>query len=304
MRYNHFYVLVQFDLKEVDSIGLFMNPLHHQMPFSMECIHRDSIQLAVYRPKGFPYYLWLSTESGYGLVNPDNLTEIELHSGQGILLPPDTPYSYYPQGSKPWITSFITFSSSMSDAIPQIMGTKDYLLAADNPHFSFTEQLHQLSEQYSDPEFIDQDNLSADAYHFLLMIRKYSDLGHPVHSQQYMTYIYPVLKMIREQYATELTVQQMADAVFVTPQYLSRMFNLYLNMSVHQYLKHYRLYQAMRLLSVRSDLKIKEVSNRCGFSDVSHFIRAFKEVNGFTPGSLQKGPSKHYDDLDKKDDVN
>jgi len=282
----------------------FINPLHRQMPFSMECIHREFTQLAVFRPKGFPYYLWLATESGYGLVKPDNITGLELHPGQGILLPPDTPYSYYPQGTKPWITSFITFSGSMSDTIPQIMGTRDYLLAADNPYFSFTEQLHQLSERYSDPEMIDQDSLSADAYHFLLMIRKYSDLGHPVHSQQYMTYIYPVLKMIREQYATELTVQQMADAVFVTPQYLSRMFNLYLNMSVHQYLKHYRLYQAMRLLSTRPDLEIKEVSNQVGFSDVSHFIRAFKEVNGFTPGVfLKKGSTMHYDTLCKRDDA-
>ena len=287
-------------------MGLFMNPLHRQMPFSLECINICTRQESVYRPKGFPYYLWLATESGYGLVNPDNITEIELHPGQGILLPPDTPYSYYPQGSRPWITSFITFSGNMCDSIPQIMGTKDYLLAADNPHFSFADRLHLLSDKYSDLEMIDQDSLSADAYHFLLMIRKYSDLGHPIHSQQYMTYIYPVLKMIREQYATELTVQQMADAVFVTPQYLSRMFNTYLNMSVHQYLKHYRLYQAMRLLSARPDLEIKEVSNRVGFSDVSHFIRAFKGVNGFTPGSLLKMHPDHYDRLsppDKKDDA-
>ena len=84
-------------------------------------------------------------------------------------------------------------------------------------------------------------------------------------------------------YSLPLSVETMSRKVYVTPQYLSRLFRRYLNCSTYEYLTSYRIGKAKELLITSPSLEIKEIAHRTGFSDPSHFIAIFRKAVGVTP---------------------
>lgn len=55
------------------------------------------------------------------------------------------------------------------------------------------------------------------------------------------------------------------------------------------YIRTRQMQMAQRILDSNADLPINEVAMKCGFYDVSHFTRTFKQVMGVTPTPYKKG---------------
>ena len=91
------------------------------------------------------------------------------------------------------------------------------------------------------------------------------------------------MKEIESSYFLPLTIEKLSRQVFITPQYLSRLFRRYLNCSAYEYLTSYRLSKAKELLITAPRLEIQEIARRTGFTDSSHFIAVFKKAVGVTP---------------------
>ena len=99
----------------------------------------------------------------------------------------------------------------------------------------------------------------------------------------YLRYVEPVIKEIESHYDTELTVQELSRIVYVTPQYLSRLFGRFLGCSVYEYLTSCRINHARELLIMYPHLKVQQIARQSGYSDVSHFIAMFRKATGITP---------------------
>lgn len=84
------------------------------------------------------------------------------------------------------------------------------------------------------------------------------------------------------------TVEELAERLSVSPRSLSRRFLDSLGVSPGQYMKRERVQLADWLLC-NTDRKITEIAFECGFSDVSHFTRAYRAVRGTTPSRLRSG---------------
>ena len=50
-----------------------------------------------------------------------------------------------------------------------------------------------------------------------------------------------------------------------------------------QYIQRMKIKMAQRLLMTHPEMGFNEVAERCGFSDYSNFVRAFRNVSGVTP---------------------
>ena len=83
-----------------------------------------------------------------------------------------------------------------------------------------------------------------------------------------------------------LNISQIALQFFVTPAYLSAIFKKQTGESILSVLKQRRIAYAKTLLE--SGVKVTEVAEKSGFSDLSTFIRAFKAYTGTTPGQVKK----------------
>lgn len=104
----------------------------------------------------------------------------------------------------------------------------------------------------------------------------------------YQKYVLPVIKEIETNYSQPLTVTGLCSQVYVTPQYLSRLFKRFLGSSVYTYLMNYRIQKAKELLMNRPETEIQHIAHQVGFQDASHFISVFRTATGYTPLEFRK----------------
>lgn len=87
---------------------------------------------------------------------------------------------------------------------------------------------------------------------------------------------------IHQHYHQSITLQDLADEVYISTYYLSRMFTKELNKNFVDYLSEVRMNEAKRLMEDAS-LKTYEISERVGISDAHYFSKLFKKYVGMTP---------------------
>lgn len=105
-----------------------------------------------------------------------------------------------------------------------------------------------------------------------------------------------VLNFIRKNYATRLTLADLADVLNLSPEHFCRLFHSITGKSPIDYLNYYRIECACELLS-SSQKSITEAAYSCGFNDLSYFNRMFKKYKKITPGRYQKNGLSEQVDL-------
>jgi AraC-like DNA-binding protein len=131
----------------------------------------------------------------------------------------------------------------------------------------------------------DEALMSESIYHILMKLLSRANEGKErLHMQDVLCYI-------AENYDTDITVSELAAISQTSRSHFSVLFKRQLGISPYAYLLQYRLYMAKRLLQ-ESDKSVEEVGTRCGFSDPSVFIRAFKKEVGMPPLAYRKTPLK------------
>lgn len=83
-----------------------------------------------------------------------------------------------------------------------------------------------------------------------------------------------------------LSLSDVADHVYVSQWHLSKLLNRETNQSFFDLLGNMRIARAKKLLADPA-LRIHEIAEIAGFSDVAHFSRSFKKLTGFTPGEYR-----------------
>ena len=95
-----------------------------------------------------------------------------------------------------------------------------------------------------------------------------------------------ILSYINENLNRELTVDQLAELVYLSRYHFMRLFKAQTGTTVHAYVRQKRLLSAARL--IREGVPAGQAAVECGFNDYSAFSRAFRESFGVSPGQLKK----------------
>jgi AraC family transcriptional regulator of arabinose operon len=91
-----------------------------------------------------------------------------------------------------------------------------------------------------------------------------------------------VIRFMEENLSRELSLEDLADTVNLSPSRLSHVFKAETGLSPAQYMKALRLREATNLL-VNTFLRVQEITQQVGIQDESHFHRDFKKSFGLTP---------------------
>lgn len=76
-----------------------------------------------------------------------------------------------------------------------------------------------------------------------------------------------------------------ASAIGVSPNYLTRVFQTHLGISLHKYIMNVRVERAQQLL-LSGKVNVTEVANMTGFSSIHVFSKSFKSIIGISPSQF------------------
>lgn len=93
---------------------------------------------------------------------------------------------------------------------------------------------------------------------------------------------------IYEHYSEDISVEKLAELVYLSPGYFSYIFKKETGDTVSRFIRNYRMEQAKKLLSDTS-MKIVQICRETGFSNVSYFCKNFREYCGCSPEQYRKG---------------
>lgn len=100
-----------------------------------------------------------------------------------------------------------------------------------------------------------------------------------------------VFTYIEAHYKEANSLKVLADIAHFSPTYLSRMFHQETGCTLCSYINKKRIENAKRLL-LQSEQSIQEIAIDCGFINISHFNRVFKNLVGKSPMEYKKGSEK------------
>lgn len=96
-----------------------------------------------------------------------------------------------------------------------------------------------------------------------------------------------VKKYIEDNYSGDLTLKDIAQELFYSPNYLGAIFKEELGAGFSEYLAEYRMKKAAELLR-QPYLKTYEIANRVGYRNISAFINQFKLSFKMTPTEFRE----------------
>ncbi|MGN0316052.1 MAG: AraC family transcriptional regulator [Fusicatenibacter sp.] len=254
-------------------------------PFLFDSLGNHWLQEPTSRPNGFPHYHYLQTEEGSGIVQVQG-NSYRLEPQEGILIAPFVEHSYC-SASPGWITLFATFTGTLESSIPAIVGNQPVILVNSVHGAALSHQITAAIQKYRDSS-TDTRELSLDCYRILLSLADQGRTASLSDDPLYQKYVLPIIKVIETDYALDVTADALCRLVYITPQYLSRLFVRYLGCSVYEYLTTYRISKAKEFLLTYRRMRIQEVAHRVGYTDTSHFISMFRKATGMTPTAFRK----------------
>ncbi len=93
---------------------------------------------------------------------------------------------------------------------------------------------------------------------------------------------------IRQHYREDLTRNDLAEVVHITPNYLSKRFHTETGMSLREYINQLRIEDAKRLL-LSTNITISEIASEVGFDNISYFSTVFRKLCGVSPIEWSSG---------------
>ena len=92
---------------------------------------------------------------------------------------------------------------------------------------------------------------------------------------------------IKENYATELSLESLAERFGYSPTYLSKMFQKYAKIQYREYLQSIRLEYAYQDI-VKTDCMLHEIAVKHGFSNSKALAKAFEKTYGMLPSEYRR----------------
>lgn len=117
------------------------------------------------------------------------------------------------------------------------------------------------------------------------IIKSYEVTGHNIRRE-----VLSVQDYIGKNFKNDLSVEQLASLVYLTPDYLSRLFKKSTKKSLSQYIRQVRMEKASELLRT-TNRKVIDIGIDVGYPNYSYFCQSFREYFGKSPEKYRQEES-------------
>lgn len=227
-----------------------------------------------------PSYLLLLTLSGRGILTMGD-RETALTPGSCLFLNCMDHHRYFTPPGETWDFLWLHFAGSSSAGYYRAFARSGSPAAAVEDPAALAALISQVLQLQQEPSAAAELESSQRIVTILTaLLRACEGTGS---RETWPPYMRAAAQTVERDYAEGLTLARLAEGLGVSQSHLSRAFKRWLGENFTDYLTRVRLSRAKALLQ-GSDLPVQEVAYRCGFNDVSHFIRVFRrQEGGVTP---------------------
>lgn len=97
-----------------------------------------------------------------------------------------------------------------------------------------------------------------------------------------------VMDYLKQHYDEDITLNTIAEAVFLNPAYISRLIKEQTGRNYTELVMEIRIERAIELLE-RTDMFVYEVAEKVGYSNLKYFYKVFRKVKGKSPSDYRPG---------------
>lgn len=116
---------------------------------------------------------------------------------------------------------------------------------------------------------------------------------------EYKARINKAFDYIEQNIEKQFTLDELAEVANFSKYHFHRIFQACVGETPFQFITRVRLEKAASAFSMREELSISEIANKCGFTDVSIFSRNFKNYFKKSPSAYRKEKERSYLNLHK-----
>lgn len=243
-----------------------------------------------YAPHVHDAFVVAVTEEGGAVIKSRGVVE-QACSGALLVFNPAEPQSSWMGRSRHWVYRGFYLTQSAVDCIAHSLGIEavPYFMRntlADADLVDRFLALHRALEDGQDP--FRQRELLTDA--FGRLFQRHGSGGDRIEPAPHGgAVLRAAINMMRARHADSLRLEELGDAVGLTPFQLIGLFKRAVGLTPHAYLTQIRLNVACRAL--RRGRRIADVAAACGFCDQSALTTHFKRCYGITPLQFAKAAS-------------
>ena len=94
--------------------------------------------------------------------------------------------------------------------------------------------------------------------------------------------VYRVMEYVKVNYRRHITLDELAQHIYLSRSYLSSIFKEETGMTLSSYINAVRIEKSKALL-LDNAIRLVDVANLCGFEDQSYYTKVFKRIVGVSP---------------------
>ncbi|MDF2943402.1 MAG: transcriptional regulator [Herbinix sp.] len=189
------------------------------------------------------------------------------------------------------LKSFIEEASMLTASIEDLNG---YVLKYVFLYNYFLRDIMKENESEQDQLFKDINDQynSEDFYFWFLQLIKntFTELS-KVENNPTSTVVELIEKVIMEHLHEDLSLEFIAEKVYLSPKYISRIFKEEKGINITQFITDCKLKKAAKLL-IESNISLEKLIKLIGFSSTNYFIKKFKEKYSITPVQYRRNTIK------------
>lgn len=151
---------------------------------------------------------------------------------------------------------------------------------------------NNLYWQYASPDIFTIMQPEAICRWFNERLASLFDVEELQRSKKPTTSLDKVMAYIREHYSEDISLNTVAEAVYLHPSYISRLIKEQTGKNFSTLITEMRIEGAISLLE-STDLRVYEVAEKVGFNNMKYFYKVFKSTTGKSPRDYRPAGSEH-----------
>ena len=192
------------------------------------------------------------------------------------------PHSYHAEEET--IFDFFHFTGNSSREYFDLLYGKNgsvYPMYDNHIILDYVKLILKMAEQNE----VDEHSVSITIQKILYELNQFSNFSNDSTENK----IKQAILFLENHHTENIKLEDIANHVYLSSYYFTRIFKKHMDCSPIQYLINYRINNAKKLLH-NTSLTINEISTVCGFNNTSHFVTTFKNHVSISPKKFRDIP--------------